>query len=92
MIDKNSLSHTPRFLDLNNVIHIDEKLFYISKTCEKYYLLAEESDHVRRCKSKNSLTKIMFLATIEQPRFDEDGNEIFFWKNWYFPVYHQGTC
>ncbi|KAK1357994.1 hypothetical protein POM88_051250 [Heracleum sosnowskyi] len=45
----------------------------------------EECDPDRSCKSKNFLTKVMFLAAIAQPRFDLDGNEIFSGKIGIFP-------
>ncbi|WOG94536.1 hypothetical protein DCAR_0313832 [Daucus carota subsp. sativus] len=85
MIDKSSLPHDPHFKDMNDMIHIDEKWFYISKKAEKYYLLPEESDPVRTCKSKNFLTKVMFLTAIARPRFDSDGKEVFSGKIGIFP-------
>lgn len=85
MIDKNSLPHNPKFLAMHNMIHIDEKWFFISRKAERYYLLPEECDPERSCKSKNFLTKVMFLAAIARPRFDLDGNEIFSGKIGIFP-------
>ncbi|KAL6508986.1 hypothetical protein OROHE_021545 [Orobanche hederae] len=84
MIDKNS-GDAPRFDNMFNVIHIDEKWFYISKKSEKYYLLPEECDPHRSCKSKIFLTKVMFLAATARPRFDSSGNEVFSGKIGIFP-------
>ena len=80
MIDRNILSHNPHFLDMYNVIHIDEKRFHISKKAEKYYILPEECDLECTCKSKIFFTKVMFLTAIARPRFDLDSNEVFLVK------------
>ncbi|WOH12833.1 hypothetical protein DCAR_0832342 [Daucus carota subsp. sativus] len=85
MIDKNNDSNDPRFIGMDNRIHIDEKWFYLSKKSEKYYLLKEERDPERTCKSKNFLTKVMFLAAVARPRFDEAGNVLFSGKIGIFP-------
>lgn len=74
-----------------NIIHIDEKWFYISKKCEKYYQLPEECDPIRTCKSKKKLMKVMFLAAITRPRYDSEGNEMFSGKIGIFFLYHEGT-
>ena len=44
MLDKNSLSHSQQFVDMENVIHIDEKRFYLTKN-----LLADEEEPHRTC-------------------------------------------
>ena len=38
MLDRNTLSHEPKFVDMYNIVHIDEKWFYMTKKAEKYYL------------------------------------------------------
>ena len=85
MLEPTSVPHDPRFIDMENIIHIDEKWFNITKKCEKYYLLPEERDPVRSCKSKNFLLKIMFLVAVARPRFDSGGNETFSGKIGIFP-------
>ncbi|KAL7154874.1 hypothetical protein ABFS83_03G033200 [Erythranthe nasuta] len=69
-----------------NIIHIDEKWFQLTKESEHYYLLPEEEDPIRTCKSKNFIGKVMFLVAIARPRFDEQGNEIFSGKIGVFPL------
>ena len=64
MLDKNSLPHNPQFMDMENTIHIDEKWFYLTKKSETYYLLPDEEEPHRTCKSKNFVLKVMFLAAI----------------------------
>ncbi|XP_058191991.1 uncharacterized protein LOC131309348 [Rhododendron vialii] len=66
-------------------VHIDEKWFYLSKVSERYYLLPQEEEPVRTCKSKKFITKVMFLAAVARPRFDCYGNEVFSGKIGIFP-------
>ncbi|XP_074346321.1 uncharacterized protein LOC141685095 [Apium graveolens] len=68
-----------------NVIHVDEKWFYMTRKNEKYYLLLDEEEPYRTCKSKNFVAKVMFLAAIARPRFDEEGNVIFSGRIGIFP-------
>nr|GMD52360.1 Transposase, Tc1-like protein [Ipomoea batatas] len=44
---------------------------------KKYYLLPEEEEPYRTCKSKKSITKVMFLCVVARPRFDLERNEMF---------------
>ncbi|XP_022013709.1 uncharacterized protein LOC110913170 [Helianthus annuus] len=79
-----SLSN-PSFYDMFNVVHIDEKWFYMSKPSKSYYLVPGEDEPLRKCKSKKFITKVMFLAAVARPRFDTLGNEIFSGKIGIFP-------
>ncbi|KAJ0493572.1 hypothetical protein HanRHA438_Chr12g0556251 [Helianthus annuus] len=76
---------TPSFYDMFNVVHIDEKWFYLSKPSKRYYLLPGEDEPLRTCKSKKFITKVMFLAAVARPRFDTSGNERFSGKIGIFP-------
>ena len=77
MVDRCSLPNLPKFVDMYNVVHIDEKWFYMTKKKENYYLHPVEEEPLRTCQSKNYITKVMFLAAMARTRFDEEGNEIF---------------
>jgi len=68
-----------------NVVHIDEKWFYMTRKKEKYYLLPIEEEPYRTCQGKNYIGKGMFLAAMTRPRFDGEGNEIFSGKIGVFP-------
>ena len=57
----------------------------MTKQTEKYYLLPEEEVPHRTCQSKNFITKVMFLAAMARPRFDDEGNETFSGKIGVFP-------
>ncbi|XP_057418948.1 uncharacterized protein LOC130713174 [Lotus japonicus] len=89
MLEDSSIPHDPIFKSMNNIIHIDEKWFYMSKKSNNYYLLPHEEEPYRTCKSKNFITKVMFLAAIVRPRFDSQGNEVFSGKIGIFPFVTQ---
>ncbi|GJS86813.1 hypothetical protein Tco_0769449, partial [Tanacetum coccineum] len=86
MINPPLSSANPTFKDMFNVIHIDEKWFYMSKPSKRYYLFPGEEEPLRTCKSKTFLTKVMFLAAVARPQFDASGNEIFSGKIGIFPL------
>ncbi|KAK9669319.1 hypothetical protein RND81_13G123000 [Saponaria officinalis] len=51
-----------------NVVHIDEKWFYMSRVSQKFYLLLNEKEPHRSCTSKTHMTKIMFMGASARPR------------------------
>ncbi|KAM3198807.1 hypothetical protein P3L10_034446 [Capsicum annuum] len=57
----------------------NKKWFFLSKKVERYYLLPgeHEPDPYRSYKSKNFIPKVMFMAAVARPRFDENGIELF---------------
>ena len=69
MIDQGSLHDEPKFKGFFNHVFIDEKWFFLTQKSEKYYLLPEEDDPHRTCKSKNYIPRLMFLCVCAQPRF-----------------------
>ncbi|XP_057803284.1 uncharacterized protein LOC131018588 [Salvia miltiorrhiza] len=73
------------FKGMHNVVHIDEKWFYMSNVAERYYLLPHEEDPYRTCKSKRFIQKIMFLCAVTRPIFNETGEMIFDGKIGIFP-------
>ncbi|XP_010445048.1 PREDICTED: uncharacterized protein LOC104727658 [Camelina sativa] len=85
MLDKHTIPHEPKFVDMYNMVHIDEKWFYMTKKTENYYLLPTEEEPLRTCQSKNYIGKVMFLAAMARPRFDKEGTEIFSGKIGIFP-------
>ncbi|KAL2940485.1 ER membrane protein complex subunit 1 [Bienertia sinuspersici] len=57
--------HTlPRFHLMQNIIHVDEKWFMMSKLSQKLYLAPKECEPYRACRSKRFLAKVMFLAAV----------------------------
>ncbi|XP_057426190.1 uncharacterized protein LOC130719589 [Lotus japonicus] len=89
MLEGGSIPHDPIFSSMHNIVHIDEKWFYMTKRSTNYYLLPNEEEPLRTCKSKNFIGKVMFLVAIARPRFDVDGNEIFSGKIGVFPFVTQ---
>ncbi|KAL7152803.1 hypothetical protein ABFS83_04G123300 [Erythranthe nasuta] len=89
MLDSNSMPHDPTFIGMYNTVHIDEKWFWMTTKSENYYLLPNEEQPLRTCKSKNFIEKMMFLAAIARPRFDAEGNELFSGKISVFPFVAQ---
>ncbi|WOG92649.1 hypothetical protein DCAR_0311923 [Daucus carota subsp. sativus] len=63
MLDKESLQDL-KFADRFNIVHIDEKWFDLSKKTETYYMLTDEEEPHRTCKSKSFITKVMFLVAV----------------------------
>ncbi|XP_050916007.1 uncharacterized protein LOC127131116 [Lathyrus oleraceus] len=86
MLDGTSLSHEPTFLEMYNIVHIDENWFYMAKKSENYYLLQDEEDPIRTCKSNFFFEKVMFLVDITHQRFDAEDRELFSGKIGVFPL------
>ncbi|KAK9671881.1 hypothetical protein RND81_12G061100 [Saponaria officinalis] len=74
-----------KFKDMSNEIHIDEKWFYLTKTTENYYMLAEEDTPYRACQSKRFITKVMFICAVCRPLLGSDGQILFDGKIGIFP-------
>ncbi|XP_065847377.1 uncharacterized protein [Euphorbia lathyris] len=89
MLEANTIPHEPIFKGMYNMVHIDEKWFYMTKKSENYYLLPYEEDPLRTCKSKNFIGKVMFLVALARPRFDTERNVIFSRKIGVFPFVDQ---
>ena len=52
MLDKNSFLNNPHFVNMEIIIYIDEKWFYLTKKSERYYLVGDEEEPHRTYKSK----------------------------------------
>ena len=65
------------FQDMYDVIHVDEKWFYMTKATKRYYLADGEPEPLRSCKSKRVIEKVMFLAAVARPRYDHHRKTIF---------------
>nr|GMD78411.1 Transposase, Tc1-like protein [Ipomoea batatas] len=89
MIDSSSSHNNPCFIDMYDRVHIDEKWFFLSRTSQKYYLLSEEDEPYRTCKSKKFITKVMFLCVVAHPRLDLERNEMFDGKIGIFPFVYK---
>ena len=56
------------FNDMMNIIHLDEKWFYLTTPKKSIYLAPGETPPHRTTKSKRYIAKVMFLAAIARPR------------------------
>ncbi|XP_047961430.1 uncharacterized protein LOC125206185 [Salvia hispanica] len=70
--------------EMRNVVHIDEKWFYLTKSADRYYLLPDEEEPHRSCKSKRFITKVMWCA-VSRPHFGPNGETLFDGKLGIFP-------
>lgn len=86
MLDTSSLPHEPKFVGMYNMVHIDEKWFFMTKKSKSYYMLPTEENPLRSCQNKNFIGKVMFLVALARPRFDDEGNEVFSGKIGVFPL------
>lgn len=77
MLDQSTLPDNPKFIEMDNVIHIDEKWFNATKKIRNFYMLPEEEDPYRTVQNKNSIDKLMFLGAVGKPKKDDEGNLIF---------------
>lgn len=83
------LNDQGQYDDMMDLIHIDEKWFYITRTNQRYYLAPDEEPPHRTCKSKRFITKVMFMAAVARPRWDTHGNALFDGKIGIFPFVYQ---
>jgi hypothetical protein len=74
MVHEGTLQNEPKFSCMDNIIHVDEKWFNMTKKSRNFYMLPEEQDPYRTVQNKNSIDKVMFLAAVARPRFDNEGN------------------
>ncbi|KAL4379324.1 hypothetical protein GQ457_02G028300 [Hibiscus cannabinus] len=90
MLESNTLNTNPLFIGMFNIVHIDEKWFYLSKTSEKDYLHLNKVETYRICKSKRFITNVMFLAAMARPYFAASSNCVFSGKIGIFSICLQG--
>ncbi|KAK9705037.1 hypothetical protein RND81_07G028700 [Saponaria officinalis] len=72
-ISASSLRGNLVFDAMYDVVHIDEKHFYMTRTTTRYYLLPNEQKPHRTCQLKRFINKFMFMATVARPRYSDDG-------------------
>ncbi|XP_057248284.1 uncharacterized protein LOC104897330 [Beta vulgaris subsp. vulgaris] len=61
---------------MQNVVHIDEKWFYLSPDMRRFYLLPAEDDPYSCCQSKRFKIKAMFMCATSRPIKDSEGRMI----------------
>jgi hypothetical protein len=73
MLDWHTLPNEPKFIDMRNTVHIDKKWFNTTKRTRTIYMVHWEDDPYRPVQNKNSIDKMMFLAAVARPRYNEEG-------------------
>ena len=74
MLDPRWFRHSRIFFqNMDNIVHIDEKWFYLTRENNTYYLLPGEPRPMRTSKNKSNIAKVMFLTAVAKPRYGEDG-------------------
>ncbi|XP_021726134.1 uncharacterized protein LOC110693281 [Chenopodium quinoa] len=79
----------PTFIDMQQVIHIDEKWFYMNPETRRFYLLPKEENPYRCQQSKRYKIKAMFMGMIGKPLYDRSGNMLHDGKYGMFPFTYQ---
>ena len=62
-----------RYNDFYQHVHVDEKWFYLTEQQMRFYLAPEEPVPLRVSQKKSDVVKVMFLAAIARPRYNDDG-------------------
>ena len=71
----NPNGRNPKFKEMNNRIHVDEKWFFLQKTKRKVRLVpGEEFPGDDTCKHKSHIPKVMFFCAIGVPHTSPNGH------------------
>ena len=82
-VDKNN---TSKFKNMEDLIHINEKWFYLTKDGQHFIIAADEEEPYRHVQHKSFLMKIMFLCAVARPRYDTNKNAWFNGKIGIWPI------
>ena len=82
-IDKNN---TSKFKNMEDLIHIDEKWFYLMMDGQRFIIAVDEEEPYRHVRHKSFLMKIMFLCAVARPRYDTRKNAWFDGKIGIWPI------
>jgi hypothetical protein len=72
-LDANTLPNNPKFVDMKNIIHSNEKWFNGTQKNKTIYLHPDEEDPHRTVQNKNGIHKVMFYSAVGRPMFDDEG-------------------
>ena len=82
-IDKNN---TSKFENMEDLIHIDKKWFYLTKEGQHFIIAVDEAEPYRHVQHKSFLMKIMFLCAVARPRYNMNKNAWFDGKIGIWPI------
>jgi hypothetical protein len=72
--------------DFLNSVHVDEKWFFLNEAELNMWITPGEATPKRRVKHKSHIIKVMFLAAIARPRYNEQGECTFDGKIGMWPI------
>ena len=72
MLDPSTLPNNPKLLDMENIIHTDEKWFMGQRRTEPFTCIPMKKTHIGQCATRMQFTKSCFSA-IGRPKFDDEG-------------------
>ena len=72
--------------DMMEYVHLNEKWFYLGRVKNYFYMLPEEAVPHFTCQNKKFLLKIIFLAAVARPRYDEAKKTWFNGKIGFWPL------
>ncbi|RHY87098.1 hypothetical protein DYB35_013778 [Aphanomyces astaci] len=61
--------------DMQDVVHLDEKWFYMTKLRRRFLVWHDENIIPRQLQSKSHITKVMFLVAVARPRQGKETQE-----------------
>ena len=79
-------SNTSKFENMEDLIHIDKKWFYLTKDGQRFIIAADEEEPYRHVQHKSFLTKVMFLCAVARPRYNMRRNAWFDGKIGIWPI------
>ena len=82
-IDENN---TSKFKNMEDLIHIDKKWFYLMKNGQRFIIAVDEEEPYRHVQHKSFLMRIMFLCAVARPRYDTNKNAWFDGKIGIWPI------
>jgi len=84
----NSRTQPMKHQDLFDEVHVDEKLFYVSRDGESYITCFDEEPPEREVGHKSHITKVMFLCAQARPRLLHNG----VWWDGKIGIWPVGCC
>ena len=78
-----------KFKSQDNIIHIDEKHFYLTRATQTYYVAPGEVEPHREIQPKRFIPKIMFMCAVAKPIYSSNGDVIFDEKIGMWPFIRQ---
>jgi hypothetical protein len=81
-----SVEDPSKYQDMMDVIHLDEKWFYVSRENEKFLLSEDEPEPYRTAAHKSHIKKVMFLCALARPRWNYATSSWFDGKLGIWPV------